>query len=75
MKPALKYAKQNNIQVFQGTPNNKHRIGIHLKEPTQSEIYEAVDTAIKDSYPAIYLHPESWENVIFVNFATKEKVI
>jgi len=36
--------------------DSKSMIGIHLLMPTQRELEDAVETALRDMFPAIYIH-------------------
>ena len=48
------------VKVKNSSDSNK--VGIHLFEPTQKELEESTETAIKDVFPTIFIHTKKTWN-------------
>lgn len=44
------------ISIIDAMPGDSNKIGVHVLNPTMFELYDAIETAMKDNYPAIYCH-------------------
>lgn len=52
-------AEEHGIKIYlvpEEERESKSSVGIHLLMPKQHELEEALNTAIKDGFPSIYIH-------------------
>lgn len=52
----LNRVRSNGIAYLRGDDSTKSKVGIHLLDPTLLEIDNAIDTAVRDSFPVIYYY-------------------
>ena len=57
MKSLKNYAQSNNIKISITKSNKTYsKIGIHLLNPTKEELNDAIERAITNCFPCIYIH-------------------
>lgn len=49
-------AHDNGIKILTAKAGDQYKVGIHLLHPDLDALADALDTAIKDMFPAIYIH-------------------
>lgn len=50
------YAAENSIQIKIAKETDRSAVGIHLLHPTLDDLQDALNTATRDLFPAIYIH-------------------
>lgn len=53
---AKRYSKCGIKLIRANDLSDRNKIGIHLQNPTSSTLWEALETAMRDLFPAVYVH-------------------